>query len=405
MDFTELGLSEAVLKGVEAAGYTEPTTIQAKAIPAIIAGRDVIGASQTGTGKTAAFVLPILSRLKEPGNIRCLILEPVRELAAQVEVAIQDYACGTGIKSLVIYGGVGYGAQTDGLKAGVDIIIATPGRLLDLMQRGDISLEHVEFLVLDEVDRMLDMGFLPDVRRIVDKCPKQRQTLFFSATMPPAIETFASWLLKDPLEVEVGQRIKAADTVSHAFYPVASTQREALLQAILEQTEFHSVMVFTRTKRDADALATMLRKGTEYDITVMHSDIKQSDRTKALEGFRKGSFDVIIATDLAARGLDISNVSHVINYNVPENAEDYVHRIGRTGRAKREGDAFTILSADELPNAESIERLIGQKIDRRKLEGFDYTYSTLLDDDAPNQKKMDRMFNRRPKGGKRRKRK
>ena len=406
MDFSELGLSEAVLKGVEAAGYTEPTTIQAKAIPAIIEGRDVIGASQTGTAKTAAFVLPILSRLKEPGNIRCLILEPVRELAAQVEVAIEDYASGTGLKSVCIYGGVGYGKQLDAIDAGVDIIIATPGRLLDLMQRGDVSLEHLEFLVLDEVDRMLDMGFLPDVRRIVDKTPKgKRQTLFFSATMPPAIETFASWLLTDPLEVEVGQRIKAADTVSHAFYPVASSQRESLLQAILTETEFHSVMIFTRTKRDADSLATLLRKGTDYDITVMHSDIKQSDRTKALEGFRKGSFDVIIATDLAARGLDISNVSHVINYNVPENSEDYVHRIGRTGRAKREGDAFTILSADELDNAQSIERLIGQKIDRRKLEGFDYVYTTLLDEDAPDQKKMDRMFNRRPKGGKRRKRK
>jgi len=405
MDFTELGLSEAVLKGVEAAGYTEPTTIQAKAIPAILNGRDVIGASQTGTGKTAAFVLPILSKLEKPGKIRCLILEPVRELAGQVEVAIQDYASGTGLKSVVIYGGVGYGPQTDSLKAGVDIIIATPGRLLDLMSRGDVSLEHLEFLVLDEVDRMLDMGFLPDVRRIVEKCSKKRQTLFFSATMPPAIETFASWLLTDPFEIEVGQRIKAADTVSHAFYPVASSQREDLLQAILKATDFHSVMVFTRTKRDADGLATMLRKGTSYDITVMHSDIKQSERAKALEGFRKGTFDVIIATDLAARGLDISNVSHVINYNVPENAEDYVHRIGRTGRAKREGDAFTILSADELPNAESIERLIGQKIDRRKLDGFDYTYTTLLDEDAPDQKKLDRMFNRRPKGGKRRKRK
>ena len=365
----------------------------------------MIGASQTGTGKTAAFVLPILSRLKEPGKVRCLILEPVRELAAQVEVAIKDYASGTGLRSLVIYGGVGYGKQTDGLKKGVDIIIATPGRLLDLMNRGDVSLKDIEFLVLDEVDRMLDMGFLPDVRRIVEKCARQRQTLFFSATMPPAIETFASWLLKDPFEVEVGQRISAADTVSHAFYPVASSQREELLQAILKETDFHSVMIFTRTKRDADALATLLRKGTDYDVTVMHSDIRQADRAKALEGFRKGTFDVIIATDLAARGLDISGVTHVINYNVPENSEDYVHRIGRTGRAKREGDAFTILSADELPNAESIERLIGQKIDRRKLDDFDYTYTTLLDDDAPTEAKLNRMFNRRPKSGKRRRRK
>ena len=405
MEFSELGLSEAVLQGVETAGYTEPTPIQAKAIPAVLDGRDVIGASQTGTGKTAAFVLPILSKLDKPGKVRCLILEPVRELAAQVEVAINEYASGTGLRSVVVYGGVGYGKQTEALKAGVDIVIATPGRLLDLMQRGDVSLKDLEFLVLDEVDRMLDMGFLPDVRRIVDKTPKKRQTLFFSATMPPAIETFASWLLKDPFEIEVGQRIKAADTVSHAFYPVASSQREELLQAILNETDFHSVMIFTRTKRDADSLARLLRKGTEYDITVMHSDIRQADRTKALEGFRKGSFDVIIATDLAARGLDISNVSHVINYNVPENSEDYVHRIGRTGRAKREGDAFTILSADELPNAESIERLIGQKIDRRKLDGFNYVYTTLLDDDAPNQAKMDRMFNRRPKGGKRRRRK
>jgi superfamily II DNA/RNA helicase len=405
MAFKKLGLSEKVITGIESAGYDTPTPIQEKAIPLAIEGKDVIGASQTGTGKTAAFALPIIHKLGEHGAMRCLILEPVRELASQVLDNLELLGSGTNLKSLLIHGGVGYGKQIDGIKSGVDILIATPGRLIDLMEKGIVKLDMIEILVLDEVDRMLDMGFLPDVRKIVGKTPKSRQTLFFSATMPPAIDSLAKWALNEPIEVEIGKRQGIPDTVSHAFYPVALGQREELLLALIKQTNFQSVMIFTRTKRDADTLAKFLGdEEGQYSITVMHSDIRQKDREKALEGFKKGNFDVIIATDLAARGIDISNVSHVINYQVPENAEDYVHRIGRTGRANREGDAFTLLAADELDHAASVERFIEQKIERRKVEGFNYHYTTLLDEDAPTPERLAKVFSRRKKGGGRRRR-
>ena len=405
MGFKKLGLSEKVITGIESAGYETPTPIQEQAIPIAIEGKDVIGASQTGTGKTAAFALPIIHKLNEHGTMRCLILEPVRELASQVLDNIELLGSGTNLKSLLIHGGVGYGKQIDGIKSGVDVLIATPGRLIDLMEKGVVKLDKIEILVLDEVDRMLDMGFLPDVRKIVGKTPKSRQTLFFSATMPPAIDSLAKWALNEPIEVEIGKRQGVAETVSHAFYPVALGQREELLLALIKQTNFNSVMIFTRTKKDADTLAKFLAdEEGQYSITVMHSDIRQKDREKALEGFKKGNFDVIIATDLAARGIDISNVSHVINYQVPENAEDYVHRIGRTGRANKEGDAFTLLAADELDHAASVERFIGQKIERRKIEGFDYHYTTLLDEDAPTPERLAKVFSRRRKGGGRRRR-
>lgn len=405
MSFHELGLSDAVLAGVADAGYQTPTPIQAQAIPVILEGRDVIGASQTGTGKTAAFALPILTKLPGDHRVRCLILEPVRELAAQVEENFETLGKHTNARSVLVHGGVGYGHQIDAFNDGVDIVIATPGRLLDHMGKGAVNLNDLDFLVLDEVDRMLDMGFLPDVRRIVDKCPKNRQTLFFSATMPPQIQGLADWVLRDPVEIEIGQRLSAAETVSHAFYPVTLEQREELFFEILRRTDFKSVMVFTRTKAQADHLYRLVKKKGDYHVTVMHSDIKQSDRAKALQGFRDGTFDVIIATDVAARGIDVTGVTHVINYQVPENAEDYVHRIGRTGRAQKEGDAFTILAADELPYAEAVERMIGQTVERRKLEGFPYHYTTLLDDRAPTQDKLQRMLGRRQKvGGRRRKR-
>ncbi len=369
------------MEGVIAAGYEKPTQIQAQAIPVIMSGRDVIGSSQTGSGKTAAFALPILSKLGTPGGLRCLILEPTRELAAQVEDQFLKYGAATGLRSLLVHGGVGYGKQREGLEQGVDVVIATPGRLQDHMQQKTLSLDKIEILVLDEVDRMLDMGFMPDVRRIVGRCPENRQTLFFSATVPPEIASLAGFALKNPFKVEIGRPRMAANTVSHFFYPVNRLQREELLLALLEETNFKSVMVFTRTKADADSLAAKVnRSGASYRVAVMHSDIPQKDRTRALQGFRTGDFDVIIATDLAARGLDISNVSHVINYSVPENPEDYVHRIGRTGRAEKEGDAFTIISADELIYAENIERYINQKVPRRRLETFPYEYTTLLDD-------------------------
>jgi len=402
--FEQLGLSPRVLGGIRDMGYVSPTTIQEKGIPLALEGRDLIGASQTGTGKTAAFGLPILTKLGAPQNApRVLILEPTRELAAQVVEAFDKFNVYTGLRTVAVYGGVGYDKQRRAIHEGIDVIVATPGRLLDFLGDGTISLASIQYLVLDEVDRMLDMGFLPDVRKIVDYCPDQRQTAFFSATMPAQIKTLANWALKNPAEVEVGIRFSPAETVSHYFYPVAADQREQLLKALLEKTDWQSIMIFTRTKMQADRIYGMLSTSTEHKVAVMHSDIAQRDREKALAGFRDGSFEVIVATDLAARGLDISGVSHVINYQVPENPEDYVHRIGRTGRAKKEGDAYTLISADELDCAEAIERLIDQKIERRQLEGFEYEYTALLDPNAGSAEKFKKLFrSAKPTGKKRR---
>lgn len=401
--FEALGLSPRILAGIRDMGYTSPTTIQEKGIPLALARRDLIGASQTGTGKTAAFGLPILTMLGAPQHApRLLVLEPTRELASQVVEAFDKFNAYTGLRTVAVYGGVGYEKQRRALHEGVDVVVATPGRLLDFLGDGTISLASIEFLVLDEVDRMLDMGFLPDVRRIVDQCPDKRQTAFFSATMPAQIKTLANWALKEPAEVEVGIRFSPAETVSHYFYPVAADQREPLLLALLDKTDWHSIMIFTRTKMQADRIYGVLSTRTEHKVAVMHSDIAQRDREKALAGFRDGTFEAIVATDLAARGLDISGVSHVINYQVPENPEDYVHRIGRTGRAKKEGDAFTLLSADELEAAEAIERLIGQKIERRQLDGFEYEYTALLDPHAGSAEKFKKLYRSAKAGGKKR---
>ena len=396
--FSELGLSRPILRAIEKIGYVDATPIQAQSIPAALDGRDIIGASQTGTGKTAAFMLPILDQITAGAEPQCLVLEPTRELAAQLEEEVKKFAYFRPINTVLLHGGVGYGAQNDGLENNPDIIIATPGRLLDHMSRGSLSLRNTRFLVLDEVDRMLDMGFLPDVRKIVDQCPRERQTLFFSATMPPAIQTLANWALKDPLEVEIGERRKPAETVNHAFYPVAMDQRDELLLALLEDTDYKSLMIFTRTKKEADTLLGLIKHKTDAKVAALHSDIRQSDRTKALNGFRSGEFDVIIATDLAARGLDVSGVTHVVNYRVPENPEDYVHRIGRTGRAQQEGDAFTLLTGDELDFAKAVELFIEQKIERRKVDGFNYVYTALLDEEPPKPVRA----KRRPAGRKRR---
>lgn len=398
MSFAELGLSEEVQKAIEESGYTNPTPIQAQAIPLILEGRDVIGASQTGTGKTAAFALPVLSKLEAMGKPQCLILEPTRELAHQVAESFEHYGKHTGFQVALLHGGVGYGKQAEQLERGADIVVATPGRLIDMFFRGIMRFGEIKVLILDEVDRMLDMGFLPDVKKIVNVCPwDERQTLFFSATMPPAIQTFAEWCLNDPKEVEIARRA-IPSTVTHAFYPVAMNQRDALLLELLKKTDYHSVMIFTRTRKEADSVAGLLESGDHDKVAVMHSDIRQSDRMKALQGFKDGNYEVLVATDVAARGIDISNVTHVINYRVPENPEDYVHRIGRTGRAEQEGDAFTLLTADELDFATSVERFIDKTIARRKLEDFEYTYTALLDD-APR-KSIRRV--KRPGGRKRR---
>ena len=393
--FEELGLSGPVLRAVTRAGYQEPTPIQAQAIPAALQKRDIIGASQTGTGKTAAFALPMICDMVPGTRPQCLVLEPTRELAAQVVDQMELFSYYKPLNVMLLHGGVGYGHQIEGLENKPDIICATPGRLLDHMEKGNLDLSNIKYLVLDEVDRMLDMGFLPDVKKIIDKCPPGRQTLFFSATMPGQIQTLAQWALKDPVEVEIGERRSPAETVTHAFYPVGMDQRDDLILALVEKTGFESMMIFTRTKKEADALLARLKEKDESNPVALHSDIKQSDRTKALQGFRDGKFNIIVATDIAARGLDISGVTHVINYRVPENPEDYVHRIGRTGRAQQEGDAFTILTADELENAAAVEHFIGQKIERKKLDNFDYNYTALLDDNAPKLRKRPRPPKRR----------
>jgi ATP-dependent RNA helicase RhlE len=379
MEFSSLQLAPAILKAVEELGYKEPTPIQAQAIPVALTGKDLIGSAQTGTGKTAAFALPILQHLEKPGRLRALILEPTRELADQVAEALRKFSKHTGLRIGLIYGGVGYGGQREQIQRGIDIMVATPGRLLDFMDQGEIHLAHLTHLVLDEVDRMLDMGFLPDVKKIVGFCPSKRQTLFFSATVPPEIERLTSWVLRDPLTIEIGLRRSAAETVSHALYPVASDQKHELLLALLEKTHYESVIVFCRTKMGADRVAASLTH-LPHPVGVMHSDRSQGERNEALSGFRSGKYPVLVATDIAARGLDIAGVTHVINYDVPQHPEDYVHRIGRTGRAATEGDALTLFVAEELPYVEAIERLIQQKLPRKKLDNFPYKFTALFEE-------------------------
>ena len=376
--FSKIGLNDQLAFSVAEKGYENPTPIQAQSIPLILEGRDVIGSAQTGTGKTAAFALPILQKLGSHGKMRCLVLEPTRELALQVEEAFQEYSKFTDLTTTIIYGGVGYGKQREDLKRGVDICAATPGRLLDLLEDGTTHLDDIEILVLDEVDRMLDMGFLPDVKRIVQRCAKNRQTLFFTATIPPEIASLASWALRNPVEVKIGVQRKPAETVSHAFYPVVGSQKFDLLLELMRRTDFQSVLIFTRTRMGADRIARRLQR-EKHTVAVMHSDRSQRERVEALQGFKSGKFEVLVATDIAARGLDIAGVSHVINYDVPENAEDYVHRIGRTGRAQTTGDAFTLVTEDDVRNARSIERYIGAEIKREQISDFDYIYSALFD--------------------------
>ena len=384
-----------MLEGVRAMGYTEPTPIQLRAIPLILAGRDVIGSAQTGTGKTAAFALPILSKLDHHDpRTRVLILEPTRELAAQVETAVRDFARFTDLSVAVFFGGVGYGKQNDALKLGIDVIVATPGRLLDHIEQGNCHLNHVQHLVLDEADRMLDMGFLPDVRRILEKCPRARQTLLFSATIPPQIETLIQWAMNKPETIEIGARRTPAETVKHVIYPVSDSQKTDLLLALLEHVHYESVIVFCRTKHGADRAAGLLKRNN-HAVAVLHSNRTQREREQALQGFRDGRFEVLVATDIAARGLDIADVSHVINYDVPQHPEDYIHRIGRTGRAEAKGDAFTLMIAEDTQHVAAIERFINQKIPRVKLENFEYRYTALFEEEKPG---AARGFDRRVTG-------
>jgi ATP-dependent RNA helicase RhlE len=375
MSFKALNLSTAVLRGVEAAGYTDPTPIQLRAIPVVLGGGDLIASAQTGTGKTAAFALPILTRLQASkagrSGPRVLILEPTRELAAQVETAFRDFARFTDLRTLAVFGGVGYGNQRTELRRGVDVIAATPGRLVDFLKEGTLSLKDVQILVLDEVDRMLDMGFLPVVKDIIGRCPRERQTLFFSATVPPEIAAVASFALRNPTRIEVGVNRSVNKSVNHAIYPVGYDQKFDLLLALLAKTDFDSVLVFSRTKHGADKIARKL-KAANHSVAVLHANRSQNQRIEALAGFKSGKYEIMVATDIAARGIDVAGVTHVINYDVPENPEDYVHRIGRTGRAQAVGDAFTLVTPENLQDVRDIERFIGAKIPELRLEGFQY---------------------------------
>jgi ATP-dependent RNA helicase RhlE len=390
MPFAKLGLSKNVVDGVKAMGYIDPTPIQLRAIPLILNGEDVIGSAQTGTGKTAAFALPILSKLDHPmGKTRALILEPTRELAAQVETAFRDLARFTNIRIAVVYGGVGYGKQMQDLKEGADVLVATPGRLLDHVQRGTARLDSVEYLVLDEADRMLDMGFLPDVRRILQRLPKNRHNSLFSATIPPEISSLIQFAMRHPKTVEIGARRSPAAGVKHVIYPVADVQKTDLLRKLLDDVHYDSVIVFCRTKWGADKVARLLKKNN-HSVAVLHSNRTQREREAALHGFRDGRYELLVATDIAARGLDVPEVSHVINYDVPQHPEDYVHRIGRTARAEATGDAFTLMTAEDQKHVAAIERFIGTKIERVKLENFNYQYTTILDkrpDERPEREK------------------
>ena len=382
MPFSKLGLSQKVVDGVRAVGYNDPTPIQLRAVPIILEGRDLIGCAQTGTGKTAAFALPIISRLNQRGALRALVLEPTRELAAQVETAIRDYARFTNLRTVVLFGGTGYGRQDQALRQGADIVVATPGRLLDQINRGKLRLNQIETLVLDEADRMLDMGFLPDVRRVIERCPRSRQTMLFSATIPPEIEQLCHWALRNPETIEIGRRRSPAENVTHALYPVDVGQKQELLEELLRRTDYDQVLIFCRTKNGADRVARKLQQ-QGHVLAVLHSNRTQRERERALNGFRDGRFEVMVATDIAARGIDVEQISHVINFDVPHHPEDYVHRIGRTGRAQSVGDAFTLMTGEDVQEIAAIERFVGQKIPRVKLEGFKYAYTRLLD---PNPK-------------------
>jgi ATP-dependent RNA helicase RhlE len=370
--FRDLGLSDEVVQAVTDAGYTEPTPIQTEAIPLVLRGRDIIGLAQTGTGKTAAFTLPLVSKLLGgPRRTRAVVLTPTRELCVQVEEAVHKYARGSQLDVMAVYGGVAVEPQTKALRAGVDVVVATPGRLIDHLERQNVVFDDLEFLVLDEADRMLDMGFAPQINKLVAAMPSYRQTLLFSATMPPEVEALARKYQRKPVVVQIGRRSAAAHTVTHAVYPVPRHRKNELLVHLLKDRGLDSVLVFVRTKVAADRVVTHLQdEGIE--AVAMHGDKAQVQRTKALDDFRAGKIRVLVATDIAQRGLDISHITHVISYDVPQEPEDYVHRIGRTGRAEREGDAFTFMSPDEINMVRRIEQVIGKPIPRVSVPGYDF---------------------------------
>jgi ATP-dependent RNA helicase RhlE len=372
VSFQNFAFHPQIKAGISAAGYSTPTPIQSQTIPAILDGRDVLGLAQTGTGKTAAFVLPILHRLmngRRTGKPRALILAPTRELAEQTHTAIALLGRQTGLRSITIYGGVSAGPQMAGLRAGADILVACPGRLLDLMGQNVVQLSAIEMLVLDEADMMFDMGFLPSVRRILAAVPAKRQTLLFSATMPTEIRSLADEFLSRPVNVEVNAA-QPLETISHAVYPVDGTRKVEMLLELLKDSGDGQVLVFTRTKHRAKRLAEQLVK-SGLSATSLQGNLSQNRRQEAMDGFRTGRFQVMVATDIAARGIDVSQITHVINFDLPDTAEAYTHRTGRTGRMEKLGTALSLATSEDIPMIRTIERLLGMGLERRKLSGFD----------------------------------
>lgn len=371
MSFEKMGLSPEILKALKTKNYVDPTPIQSKAIPVIMQGKDLIGCAQTGTGKTAGFTLPVLDRLqkgKSP-SLRALVLVPTRELAMQVHDSVKTYGSNLRLRTALVYGGVGIYPQKEALRRGVDILIATPGRLMDHMRQRTVSFKNLEVLVIDEADRMLDMGFIADIRTIIKSIPQQRQTLLFSATMPAEIQRLANEILKQPEVIEVARQGTPASGVRQVVYPVDVTRKSDLLVHLIEKEQMSRVLVFTRTKNRAEKLATHLnRKGSMAEA--IHGDKSQRERTQALQAFKNGDVQVLVATNVAARGLDVKEISHVVNYEMPDAPEDYVHRIGRTARAEKTGDAISLVSSCERESLRNIEKYIGTKIRQVVMDGF-----------------------------------
>lgn len=375
MDFKEFQLDSRIEAAIRTAGFTAPTPVQVQTVGRVMQGQDLIGLAQTGTGKTAAYVLPLLHRLLQSKNRknRALVLAPTRELAEQIHQDIKTLGSRTGLKSLTLYGGAAIGPQIQALKKGVDIVVACPGRLIDHINRGNMDFSGLETLVLDEADQMLDMGFIPDIRRILKKIPRNRQSLMFSATMRKEIRLLADEVLHKPAFVQVGEPA-AADTVSHTHFPVSQNQKTSLLLKILKDTRIASVLIFTRTKHRAKRLSEALERAG-YGAASLQGNLSQNRRQAALNGFKSGKYQILVATDIASRGIDVSGVSHVVNYDVPATAEAYIHRIGRTGRAEHTGSAFNLVTNEDRQVLKSIDRVVGSLIERRTFADFDYAVS------------------------------
>jgi len=375
-DFKAFGFSEAISRNIMKAGFTAPTPIQKEAIPHALSGKDILGLAQTGTGKTAAFVLPMLHRLGEGSShrVRALVVAPTRELAEQIHQVIVTLGKDTRLQSMTIYGGASMNRQLGELRKGVDIVVACPGRLLDHLQRKSVALDHVEMLVLDEADQMFDMGFLPAIKQIIGKLPQQRQNLLFSATMPDEIKKLSAQILRDPVKVELARGPVA--TISHALYPVTHELKTPLLLHLLKDAGDQPILIFTKTKHKATRLADQLAKAG-FTTASLQGNLSQNRRDSALAGFKSGKYQILVATDIAARGIDVNNISHIINYDIPASSETYIHRIGRTARATKSGDAYTFVTSEDNRQVRDIEKALGKPIEKRTLKDFDYKGATI----------------------------